>query len=313
MSEHTLFTGASTTKAFTAAAIALLVEDNERYPDIQWDTPVHQILPIDFALQDPWTTTQLTVEDLLSHRSGLPAHDLVWFANITLQQAVRKIRYLPFTAPIRTKFQYSNLMYMTAAHLVETVTGQPFKDFLRERIWEPLNMTETYLSMADAQNAGKDIARGYHTTSAGELVDTQLAFQDNGRGAGNIISSVTDYSKWIRVMIYRHPPIPPAGYAAILSGHTIMTPEPISPDVSSTLYGFGWVLNVYQGELIVSHTGGIQGYGSFVVFLPKRQFGLVILGNHMIAASAAAIVLVYQAIDDFLEVPVKERFDWVEQ
>lgn len=110
MSEHTLFFGGSTTKAFTAALISILVDDNENFPEIQWDAMVHSIIPDDFTLSDPWFTTQVTVEDMLSHRSGMPLHDWVWFANMTLQEAVRKMRYLPLTSTIRTKFNYCNLM-----------------------------------------------------------------------------------------------------------------------------------------------------------------------------------------------------------
>ncbi|EEQ31731.1 conserved hypothetical protein [Microsporum canis CBS 113480] len=295
VSEHTLFFGGSTTKAFTAALISLLVDDNENFPEIQWDAPVHSIIPDDFTLNDPWFTTQVTIEDMLSHRSGMPRHDWVWFANMSLQEAVRKMRYLPLTSTIRTKFHYCNLMYMAAAHLIEIKTGQPFKDVLRERILKPLGMTETYVSLSDAQAAGEEIARGYFLNSTSQLQDTELSFHDSIRGAGNIITSAADYAKWVQAMIHRSPPISAAGYAAVLGGHTIISPEPITPDTSPTLYGFGWFL---------------QGFGSLVCFLPKRKIGFVILGNNMIGTNAAVTLLGNHLIDDILGIKEKDRPNW---
>ncbi|EAS36506.3 uncharacterized protein CIMG_01860 [Coccidioides immitis RS] len=309
VSEHTLFFGGSTTKAFTAALMALLVDD-ENYPDIHWHTPVHNIIPNDFILQDPWATAQVTIEDMLSHRSGMPRHDWVWFANITLQQAVYKMRDLPLTAPIRTSFQYCNLMYMAAAHLIETVTGQPFKDVLRERILKPLNMTETYISLSDAKAAEGDIARGYFLNSTGQLQDTELSFQESIRGAGNIISSAADYSKWVNALIHHRLPLSPSGYAALMGAHTIISPEPVAPDTSPLLYGLGWFLRTYAGEAIIQHPGGIEGFGSFVCFLPKRRVGFAILGNNMIGMNAAVMLLGNHLIDEILEIPQQHRFDW---
>ncbi|KAK2861309.1 hypothetical protein FQN49_004336 [Arthroderma sp. PD_2] len=310
VSEHTLFFGGSTTKAFTAALISLLVDDNENFPDVQWEAPVHNIIPNDFILNDPWFTTQVTIEDMLSHRSGMPRHDWVWFANMTLQQAVHKMRHLPLTSTIRTKFHYCNLMYMAAAHLIETVTGQPLKDVLRERLLEPLGMTETYISLSDAQAVGGEISRGYFLNSTGQLQDTELSFHDSIRGAGNIITSAADYAKWVQAMIYRRPPISPGGYAAIMGGHTIISPEPMPPDTSPTLYGFGWFLRTYGGEVIIQHPGGIEGFGSLVCFLPKRQIGFVILGNNMIGTNAAVTLLGNHLIDEILGIKEKDRPNW---
>ncbi|KAF3899230.1 Beta-lactamase class C family protein [Trichophyton interdigitale] len=310
VSEHTLFFGGSTTKAFTAALISILVDDNENFPEIQWDATVHSIIPDDFTLSDPWFTTQVTVEDMLSHRSGMPRHDWVWFANMTLQEAVRKMRYLPLTSTIRTKFNYCNLMYMAAAHLIETKTGQLFKDVLRERILEPLGMTETYVSLSDAQAAGGAIARGYFLNSTEQLQDTDLSFHESIRGAGNIITSAADYAKWVQAMIQRSPPISPAGYAAIMGGHTIISPEPMAPDTSPTLYGFGWFLRTYAGEVIIQHPGGIEGFGSLVCFLPRKRIGFVILGNNMIGTNAAVTLLGNHLIDDILGIQERYRPNW---
>lgn len=311
VTEHTLFFTASTTKAFTSAAISLLVDDNLNFPAIQWDTPVHTILPVDFVLNDLWSTSQMTIIDILSHRSGLPRHDWVWLANITLQEAVQSMRNLPFTASPRTEWQYSNLMYSAASHLIETVTNQSLQSFLTENIWLPLNMTETYLSLSEARKAHRDISQGFYVNLDGEISSTERVFIDTLRGAGNILSSVSDYAKWISTMLNRGPPFSRTGYAALFGGHSIVSPNPIEPFQTPTLYGLGWMSQAYKGEMILLHEGAQFGYGASVMLLPQRKFGLVVLGNNMNGINAAANVLAYHLIDEELGIPLESRFDWI--
>ena len=174
MTEHTHFAVGSTTKAFTAAGISFLVEDNEKYPHIQWNSPVHSIIPDDFALSDDWYTTHVTISDALSHHSGLPRHDMTWAFNTSSpREAVRKLRHLPITEPIRTKWMYNNMMYIAMGHLISSVTGQTLGDFFRTHIWEPLGMHETYISFAEAQAARPEvvISKGYYTSRNGSRID----------------------------------------------------------------------------------------------------------------------------------------------
>ncbi|KAL3417428.1 penicillin-binding protein [Phlyctema vagabunda] len=311
VTEHTLFFTGSTTKAFTAAAISLLVDDNINFPDIHWDTLVHTILQTDFVLSDSWATSQMTLVDILSHRTGLPRHDWVWLANATLQEAVHSIRHLPFTASPRAEWQYSNLMYSAAAHLIESVTNQSFQSFLRDKIWLPLDMTETYLSLTDAQDAHRDISQGYFVGLDGELTPSHRIFTDILHGAGNILSSVSDYAKWISAMLNRGPPLSPSGYEMLFGAHSIRSQNPMDPFTAPTLYGLGWMIEIYQGETILSHGGAQIGYGASVVLLPQRNFGLVVLGNNMNGISAAANILAYHLIDEELGFPLESRYDWV--
>jgi CubicO group peptidase (beta-lactamase class C family) len=311
VTEHTLFFTGSTTKAFTSAAISLLVDDNINFPAIRWETLVHTVLPADFVLNDPWATSQMTIVDILSHRSGLPRHDWVWLANITLQDAVQSMRNLPFTASPRTEWQYCNLMYIVASHLIETVTNKSLETFLTENIWLPLNMTETYISLSEARNANRDISQGFYVNLDGELVSTNQVFIDTIRGAGNILSSVSDYAKWISTMLNRGAPFSQTAYAKLFGGHSIVSPNPVEPFQSPALYGLGWMSQVYHGEMILFHEGSQFGYGACVMFLPQRNFGLVLLGNNMNGINAAANVLAYHLIDEELGVPFDNRFDWV--
>lgn len=131
-----------TTKAFVAA-MSMLVDDNEKYPNVQWRTPVSSLIRHDFILEDEYATAHVSIEDILSHRTGMPRHDLSYGGafNGTPQlprDIARSLRYLPLTAELRTKFQYCNIMFVAASYLIETLTGVWLRDFLREKIWGPL-------------------------------------------------------------------------------------------------------------------------------------------------------------------------------
>lgn len=253
----------------------------------------------------------------------------------TLRDVVRKMRHLPLTEPIRTKFQYCNLMYATMAHLVEVVTGGKWLgDFLKERIWDPLGMEETYLSVEDGQAAGVDISRGYrykykynkvnHRDQTGtgpgggqgedgEYEDVGYDHWDYGRGAGMTLSSATDYAKWIRAMIERRPnvPISPEGFTAVTSARSIAIPEAVPPETAPVTYGLGWKTHAYRGELFIEHQGAQPGFATMVVFLPNRGFGVTVFCNNLVGGGGATEVLVYHLIDEFLGIPVEERVDWV--
>jgi CubicO group peptidase (beta-lactamase class C family) len=204
-------------------------------------------------------------------------------------------------------------MYMTAAHLIETRTGLPLKEFFRTRLWEPLNMTETYLSSQDAQKAGEDIARGYYLDPENLFQDAQNPHQDNLRGASNVLSSATDYAKWLRAMIHRQPPLSPAGHAAVTGAHSILIPQVMPPYSSPILYGFGWMSESYKGQTVIQHDGATWGFGALALFLPDLQLGIAIFGNDMERTNAASSVLVYHIIDEILGTPEDELFDWVKR
>jgi CubicO group peptidase (beta-lactamase class C family) len=128
--------------------MSLLVDDNANFSNVQWKTPIAKLIPGDFILSDEYATNHITIEDALSHRSGLPRHDYSYGGNYdgkkpSVRGAVRALRYLPLTAEPRTKFQYCNMMYGVASHVIETLTGKWLGDVLKERIWGPLGMKAT--------------------------------------------------------------------------------------------------------------------------------------------------------------------------
>ncbi|PYH81827.1 beta-lactamase/transpeptidase-like protein [Aspergillus uvarum CBS 121591] len=171
-------------------------------------------------------------------------------------------------------------------------------------------MSETYLSLADAQRAGRNISQGYYLDTNDRLLSTQRVSMRSSRGAGNIISSVADFAKWISTLLRRGPPLSEATYRALFGGHSIASKEPEAPFVSPALYGMGWVVQTYRGETVIQHAGSQYGFGSLVALLPKRKLGTVIMGNNMRGTNAAADIIAFDFIDDVLDIPEDERFDW---
>lgn len=198
----TLFDCGSASKTMTAAAVALLVDD-DGYPNVQWTTPVSQILPDDFVLPDAQLTTDVTIEDILSHRTGIAAHDESYLSvrakrPDNAKSMARNLRNLPFIKPLRTEYIYSNIMYTVATHLVETVSGMPYAKFLRKKIWEPLDMTNTFHDLPDieAHDATNRKATGYRWDQEKEEHIAIPAYPSpEGQGAGCIFSSAGDYAK----------------------------------------------------------------------------------------------------------------------
>jgi CubicO group peptidase (beta-lactamase class C family) len=317
----TLFFTGSTTKAFTAAGLSFLVEDDENYPGVKWDTPINQLIGDDFVLEDEWYTNHVTLEDAGSHRSGLPRHDFSYGGvNTTAKDYVRGMRYLPLTAPIRTEFQYCNLMYITLGYVIEALTSTKLGAFLHDRIWAPLNMTSTTFCLKCAEDTG-DLATGYTVIDSRiEPRFASLPYLDESAmgGAGGTISTVNDYTKWIRAMIDQSPPLSKAQYRAITTPRIII-PQiepppgfPAPPFTGPGLYALGWGQSIYRGEVIWEHGGGLPGFGTQLIIIPSRNYGVVTMGNIAGASNEAGMILAWELIDDFLDVPASERFNYTE-
>ena len=153
---ETLFLAGGIAKTHTAAAVSLLVDDSKNFPGIQWDTHLRDLIFEDLVLSDPYIQQHITIEDALSHRSGMPEHGFAQGNDSsTEEELVARLRYLPMSSEIRTKYRYSNLMYVLLSYTFRTVTGWTLEQFLRTRIWEPSGMTSTYFSANDAQKAVK--------------------------------------------------------------------------------------------------------------------------------------------------------------
>lgn len=275
---QTLFAIGSSSKAFTVFALGTLVDQGR----IGWDKPVADYLPW-FRMYDPEVTRRLSVRDLVTHRSGLPRHDLVWYNNrsVSREELVRRLRYLPPNKDLRERFQYNNLMFVTAGYLVGALVDTSWEDAIRSLVFQPLGMTGSNFSVAESQRAS-DYSLPYEVRR-----DTirQLPFRDiNLVGpAGSINSSVDDMLKWVRMQLSdgtvdgrrviqaatlrdMHSPHMPMGLSA-------------EKEFGAQDYGMGWFLESYRGHYRVSHGGNIDGFSALVTLYPQDGVGIVVLTN----------------------------------
>jgi len=278
---NTIFAIGSASKAFTTMDIGILAEEGR----IAWDKPVRTYLP-EFKLKDEIATERMTVRDLVCHRSGLPRHDALWYgSSISRKDIISRLRYLDFSADVRTTFQYNNLMYLTAGYIVGHVTDSSWEEFTRKRIFGPLGMTNSNFSVVDSQKSD-DYSLPYMKKD-NAVVEVPFRNIDTVGPAGSINSCVNDMLKWVRFHIDKGK----VGNTLIISeaGQKEMyTPamfirEPmlsVQPDSQSEMsYGLGWFLETYRGRKLVHHGGAIDGFFFLNVFLPGDGLGVVILSN----------------------------------
>src|SRR6476661_1850237 len=195
--ENTLFAIASNTKAFTTASLAILVDEGK----INWNDKVSKYLP-DFQMYDPWVTNELTIRDIVSHRSGLDTFsgDLLWYdTTYPTDEILRRVRYLKPVSSFRTRYGYQNLMFIAAGRIIEKVSGMKWADFVHTKILSPLGMSRTTTSVRDM----KENFAMPHNESGGKLRALPPGYLDDAIGAVRLNSSVSDLSKWIRLQLGR--------------------------------------------------------------------------------------------------------------
>ncbi|KAK4960010.1 hypothetical protein LTR10_002899 [Elasticomyces elasticus] len=315
----TLFDIASASKSLTAAAVALLVEDHERFPEVRWEARMCDLLPEDFVMAGEGWTREVSVDDVLGHRTGMPSHDDSYMGvraakPDNARSVTRNLRNLPVTKGVREKFMYCNQMYTVATHLVEQKTGQTFPDFLEERFFRPLGMDSTNLQpeRARSKGLGSRIALG-HTwlKEKEEYIGFQAVESPEDQGAGSIMTSVNDYIKYIRAIMNQSPPFTETVYKGLLRPRTIQDPEGKDkmPFTSPVLYAAGWETVYYRGQEVVSHDGSVTGWGSTHFFLPGLGFGGCVFGNGDDAFLVAG-VLMREFVDARIGVAEGERPDW---
>lgn len=274
----TLFAIGSCTKAFTTFVMGTLVDDGK----LDWDKPVRTYLP-GFRLHDPHASELITPRDLVTHRSGLPRHDLIWYnARLSRKEIVDRLPHFEPNESFRGKFQYNNLMFMTAGYLVEQLTGQTWEDAVRRRIFEPLGMTSSNFSVLDSQKAA-DFARGYKEED--EKIELQ-PFRDisNAGPAGSINSNVEDMARWLAVHSNRgkvkDKTVLSAAVLADMHAPQMATGMASErPEISPVSYGLGWFVDVYRGHRRVHHGGNIDGFSADAYVLPDDGLGIVLLSN----------------------------------
>ena len=312
--DHTLFGIASNTKAFTATAIALLVEEGK----LKWDAPVINYLPA-FRLSDPYVTRELTIRDLLVHRSGLGlgAGDLLWWpaSDYNRKQIVRQLRYIPLATSFRSAYAYDNVLYLVAGEVIEAVSGQTWEDFVATRILAKLGMTSTNVRHSDA-GMGGNVATP-HAPVNGKVRPVKPFTSDNTNPAGGINTNAVDIAKW---MICQLDSGRAADGSRLFSPAStrqlwgMVTPIPIGdppPEVpwlktNFNGYALGFGIRDYLGRKMVSHTGGLPGYVSRIMMIPALRLGVAVFTNQESGEAFDAVA--YHVVDHYLEAP---SFDWL--
>lgn len=281
----TLFRGASTTKALGAASVAVLVDEGK----LDWDAPVTRWLP-EFAPgsanpegRAAWASINL--RDMLSHRTGLPRHDLVWYNNTSTTRAelVGRIAHLPMSAPLRARYQYNNLMFVMAGHVVERVTGQAWEDFATARLLAPLGMRRAGFSVTDMA-ADPDHAVGHAAGPDGRPMPVRLRRDALLGPAGALNASISDYARWAAMQLGRgslegRRILSPGAIAAMWEPLLLTAPTPREPEFERAWYGLGWRIDSWQGMARVAHGGDLNGFTSRVTLLPQRNAAIVVLAN----------------------------------
>lgn len=311
---HTLFGIASNTKAFTAAALAMLVEEGK----LAWDDRVVDRLP-GFQMSDPYVTREMRIRDLLCHRSGLGlgAGDLMFFPATDLSETdiIYRLRFVPLATSFRSEYAYDNILYTVAGAVIRQASGRSWAAFIQERLFKPLAMGSSRTSIRDL-HPGDDVVAPH------ALVDATLrplAHEplDNSAPAGAIVSSAEDLSKWVLALLAKGDL---GNGRRLLSENqvkTLMTPltlhpigEPPTPiseaKANLAAYAMGLEVMDYRGQLKVSHTGGLQGMVSEVTMLPQQNLGVIVLTNQ--ESGGAFWAITKTVLDHYLGAPPK---DWV--
>ncbi len=279
---HTRFAIGSTTKAMTSAALAMLVDEGK----IRWDEHVIDILP-EFQLSDPYVTRELTIRDLLTHRSGLAGTDLLWALNsYSMAEMMRRLRFVKPTASFRSEWQYQNNMYGIGGVIIERVSGMSWDAFIRSRILVPLAMTETEPLVSMIK--GKPNVAVPHALRNDTVRVVPIRSTDAIAPAGSVWSSVTDMSKWMR-FILDSGRVGTQRLISVANFRELITPQiraPINEYPALQLarptffsYGLGWFVQDYQGQAVWMHTGSIDGMIAIIGLMPQKRLGVYVLAN----------------------------------
>ena len=307
---NTLFAIASTSKAFTAAALGILVDEGK----VGWDDPVRRHLP-EFELQDPYVTREITVRDLLTHRVGISRSDNIWIAApFDRAEILRRARYLPQVNGFRARYGYNNVMFITAGEVVGTVSGLGWDDFVAQRLFQPLGMTRSTTRTAVVETRGNVAAS--HTRVDGTVQAVPRRNYDNIGGAGAIFSSARDMGQWLRLQVghgmyagtrllsdsviaeMRQPQNP-------LRVSTDTTQQRLFPDVKFRAYGFAWNVQDWHNRVLVHHSGSINYTRTHVGFIPEAGIGFAAMANF--TGSSLQEALMYRVFEQLLGLP---ETDW---
>ncbi|HEY2650165.1 MAG TPA: serine hydrolase [Puia sp.] len=310
--ENTLFGIASNSKAFTAFALGMLVDEGR----MSWDDKVRKWIP-EFKLYDPYVTEEFTIRDLLTHRSGLGlgAGDLMLFpdsSNFSQEDIIHNLQFLKPVSSFRTKFDYDNNLYIVAGEVVKRVSGISWDEFVETRIMKPIGMNHSAGSF-DRLRDKSDVIDG-HANVDGKVKVIARSSMKVGHSAGGVNSSIADLSKWVMLLLNQGKYGPdtarlfdPKIQNEIWSSQTILNAgEPGYYNTHFKSYGFGFFIEDVKGYKELSHTGGLEGMVTQITMIPELQLGIIVLTNQEEGAAFTSIT--NQIKDGYLGLP---RKDWV--
>lgn len=292
----TLFPVASITKAFTATALAMLVDEGK----VGWDEPVRNYIP-EFAMYDPWVSDHFTVRDALTHRSGLPlgAGDLtIWpDGNATPQDVIATLKYLRPTTGFRDGYAYDNLLYIVAGQIVERVSGQDWTDFITSRIFAPIGMNDCAADMTRIR-PGQRYVTGHERAAAdthGTPIDERMTFSRTWSAAGGIWCPSGDIMKWGQFWLDNGVTadgtrlVSEKQMRELWTGVTPMatTISPATGKGNLLLYGLGWNISAIEGTPLISHSGGAPGVTSNLIILPEKKAVIFASSNDYMSTAGA--------------------------
>lgn len=315
--EHTNFEIASNSKAFTTAALSILVDEGK----LSWNDNVKKYIP-EFKMYNDYVTENFTIEDLLCHRSGLGlgAGDLMMFpdgTDFTINDVIKSFQYFTPVSGFRTQFNYDNQLYLVAGEIIARISGMTWETFIQKRILEPLQMQNSLSSIAQVKDFS--MMASPHSSESGTIKKISLYGPMVNGAAGGIVSNVDDMSKWMLVQLNH------GKYGSHLDKQlftkerqhemwTIHTVDQINPNPRYNQhfngYGLGWNLSDVKGNLSVSHTGGLPGMLSIVTMIPDLNLGIVILTNTENGGAGVFSSVSQTIIDGYLGL---NDFGWVDK
>lgn len=304
---NTVFAIGSCTKAFTASVLGILANEGK----IDLDKPVYNYLP-ELKFYNDYLTTHVTIKDMMTHRTGLPRHDFAWYSDskISRDSLITRIRYFEPSAELRERWQYNNFMFVAQGVLGEKITGKKWEQNVQEKILDSLDMHATSFAITDLQK-NPDHAIGYYERKDSIKKSDYKDINSIGP-AGAINSNVNDMANWVITWInggkFNGKQVLPASYVtqATTAQMTLSAPpDPKSPDVFLSDYGFAWFITSYRGHYRVEHGGNIDGFTASTCFFPNDSIGIVILVNQN--GSAVNGIVRNLIADKLLSLPYK---DW---
>lgn len=303
VNEHTLFAIGSITKSFTALSVAMLVDEGK----LNWDDKVIDYLPY-FQLYDPYVTNSFTIRDLLTHRSGLKevsGGTLFYHSDFDREEVIKRLKHLESESNFRGKPAYQNTMYLVASKVVEAVIDESWDDFVRKRIFDPLNMDHTVISQSERSEI-QNIALPHIKDVDRNIMVVQQEKLDNIAPAGSFYSCVSDMSNYMNLMLNE----------GVYNQDTIVSPgvfqELLKPQIyyrlfstihnDFTSYGMGWWLTPFNEHIVVEHSGGVDGMSANLMMEKNKKFGVIVLTNS--TYQSLFMGLTFDVIGNFLDEPL---------